>query len=81
MSCESHGERIARHNILRDANYATAVSAALLPKKVKALITVTGTRSDDVYISHWTYGHEMAFNVTVINPDKLVDHIAATPGH
>ena len=78
------GERIARHNHLRDALYHTAVSAALAPtKEGRALLPGTDARPADVLISNWTGGKDTALDVTVVNPLQaaMVAQAATTPGH
>ena len=68
ISCGSDGERIARHNHLRDVLYQTAVSAALAPtKEDRALLPGTDARPADVFIPHWTHGKDTALDVTVVN--------------
>ena len=84
ISCGSEGERIARHNHLRDALYHTAVSAALAPtKEGRALLPGTDARPADVLISNWTGGKDTALDVTVVNPLQaaMVAQAATTPGH
>ena len=84
MCCGTGGERIARHNHLRDSLHATAVSAALGPKKEERfLIPGRDRRPGDVFIPHWTGGRDTALDVTVINPLQLatVVEAATTPGY
>ena len=84
ISCGSDGERIARHNHLRDVLYQTAVSAALAPtKEDRALLPGTDARPADVFIPHWTHGKDTALDVTVVNPlqEALVNQAATNPGH
>jgi hypothetical protein len=69
ISCGYEGERIARHNHLRDHLYNTCVSAALGPtKEDRALIPGTDARPADVLIPNWTSGKDTALDVTVVNP-------------
>ena len=57
ISCGSQGERIARHNHLRDAVYATAASAHLAPtKEDKALLPNSGGRPADMLIRNYREG-------------------------
>ena len=84
ISCGSEGERIARHNQLRDVLYQTAVSASLAPtKEDRALLPGTDARPADVFIPCWTHGKDTALDITVVNPlqDALVRRAATTPGH
>ena len=82
--CGSHGERIARHNQLRDAIYSVAASSNLAPRKEEnALLPGTNARPADVLIPHWTGGRDTALDVTVVSPllaDRL-DSSITTPGH
>ena len=67
--CGSHGERIARHNQLRDAIYQVAASANLAPRKEEnALLPGTNARPADVFIPNWTGGRDTALDVTVVSP-------------
>ena len=57
IACASQGERIARHNHLRDALYNTAVSASLAPtKEDRALLPGVDNRPADVLIPNWAGG-------------------------
>ena len=84
ISCGSEGERIARHNHLRDALFHTAVSASLAPtREDRALLPGTDARPADVMIPHWTHGKDTALDVTVINSLQAltVAQAAINPGH
>ena len=84
ISCGSQGERIARHNHLRDALFHTAVSAALGPtREDRALIPGSDARPADVLIPNRTGGRDTALDVTVVNPLQvaLVNRAAVNPGH
>ena len=83
MCCGTGGERISRHNGLRDAIHSTAVTAALGPSKEgRFLIPGDDRRPADVMIPHWTGGRDTALDVTVTNPlqSATVAHAATTPG-
>ena len=83
MCCGTGGERIARHNHLRDSLHAAAVSAALGPtKEERFLLPGSGRRPGDVFIPHWTGGRDTALDVTVVNPLQAatVAGAATTPG-
>jgi hypothetical protein len=72
ISCGMAGERIARHNHLRDTVFNTAASANLAPlREERALLPGTEARPADVLIPHWTAGKDTAMDVTVINPLRL----------
>ena len=82
--CGSHGERIARHNQLRDAIYQVAASSNLAPRKEEnALLPGTSARPADVLIPHWSGGRDTALDVTVVSPllTDRVDQSVTTPGH
>ena len=84
MCCGYQGERISRHNQLRDAIYQTAVSAALAPtKEGRFLLPGTDRRPADVLVPGWTAGRDTALDVTVINPlqSLTLAGAAADPGH
>jgi hypothetical protein len=84
ISCGSDGERIARHNHLRDHLYPTAVCSALgLTREDRALIPNSNSRPADVLIPNWTNGLDTAMDVTLVNPLQrlLVVQAAARPGH
>ena len=78
------GERITRHNLLRDAIFDVASSAALSPvKEGRFLLPGADRRPADVFIRGWAGGQDAAYDVTVINPlqDLTREGAAANPGH
>ena len=84
LACGTAGERIARHDHLRDALFQVAVSANLAPRKEENdLLPGTNARPGDVYIPKWTGGKDTALDVTVVSPllPTRVKESAATPGH
>ena len=84
MSCGSHGERIARHNQLRDAVYATAASAHLAPtKEDRALLPNCGGRPADIMINNYMGGLHAALDVSVINPlqAQTIQRASVEPGY
>ena len=84
ISCGYEGERISRHNHLRDALYNTASQACLGPtREDRALIPGSEARPADVLIPNWTHGKDTALDVTVVNPLQaaLLNQAATTPGH
>ena len=69
MCCGSAGERVSRHNALRDALYSAAVSASLGPSREgRFLLPGDDRRPADVLVPHWTGGQDTAWDVTVIHP-------------
>ena len=84
MNCAWQGERISRHNSLRDTIHSTAVSAGLGPtREGRFLLPGQGAKPADVLIPHWTGGKDTALDVTVINPLQAaeVQGAAAIPGN
>ena len=83
ISCGTDGERISRHNQLRDALFATASTAALSPaREERALLPGDSRRPADVFLPHWSGGRDTALDVTVINPMRLdlIEREAEFPG-
>ena len=83
MSCGTGGERISRHNHLRDALHEMAVSAGLAPtKEGRFLLPGDDRRPADVFIPYWAGGRDAALDVTVVNPLQAatVGGAATTPG-
>ena len=60
--CESGGERISRHNALRDALFDTAVAASLGPTKEggKVLLPGNDRRPAEISVPHWSNGKDAA---------------------
>ena len=84
MNCAWQGERIARHNWLRDELFNTAVAASLGPtREGRALLPGEGGKPADVFLPHWAQGKDAALDVTVVNPlqGAMVHQAAAVPGH
>ena len=84
ISCGSAGERIDRHNQLRDALYHTAVSALLAPtREDRALLPGGDHRPADVLIPNWSGGRDAAMDVTVVNPlqTALLARAAVEPAY
>ena len=66
FSCGVSGERIARHNFLRDAFFQTAQAANLAPRKEERALG-DQSRPGDVILPAYTSGRDTLFDVTVIN--------------
>ena len=84
MCCGHQGERISRHNRLRDALHDVAASAALGPvKEGRFLLPGSDRRPADVMIPGWAAGRDAALDVTVVNPLQAgtLAGAAVTPGH
>ena len=84
LCCGSAGERVSRHNALRDALYSTAVAASLGPSREgRFLLPGDDRRPADVLVPHWTGGQDTAWDVTVTHPLQAatVAGAAINPGH
>ena len=84
MCCGFGGERISRHNHLRDALHETAVAAGLGPvKEGRFLIPGADRRPADILVPNWAGGRDAALDVTVVIPLQAatVAEAATTPGH
>ena len=84
MCCGFGGERISRHNHLRDALYETAVAAGLGPvKEGRALLPGDDRRPADILVPNWAGGRDAAMDVTVVTPLQAatVAEASLTPGH
>lgn len=69
LGCAKTGDRIARHNILRDVIFEAAASADLGPaKEEKHLLPGSNARPGDVLIRRWANGKDGAIDVTVTSP-------------
>ena len=83
LCCGTGGERISRHNSLRDAFFDVAVSAGLSPtKEGRFLLPGVDRRPADVLVPHWEAGLDAALDVTVITSlqTATVDRAAEEPG-
>ena len=64
IGCGGNGDRIHRHDSIRDALFSAAQTAALAPRKeAPALIPGSSSRPADVYLPVWSRGKP---DVTVI---------------
>ena len=84
MCCAHQGERITRHNALRDAIHDIAAAAALNPiKEGQHLLPGNNRRPADVYIGGWSAGLDTALDVTVINPlqEATLQGASTSAGH
>ena len=84
LNCGYSGERISRHNMLRDAIFEVAAAAALNPvKEGRFLLPGADRRPADVFLRGWQGGQDAALDVTVTNPlkDDTRAGAAASPGH
>jgi hypothetical protein len=83
MNCGTSGERIGRHNRLRDAVHSAAASAGLGPVLEERFLLPGGRKPADVLIPNWCRGQDAALDITVINSlqDATVVGAAAEAGH
>ena len=84
LVCGTGGERIVRHNAVRDAIFDTAAAAGLAPlKEGRALLPGNNRRPADVFLPHWAGGLDAALDVTITHPLQAATRAgaAATPGH
>ena len=83
LCCGTGGERISRHNNLRDAFFNTAVAAGLGPvREERFLLPGDDRRPADVLVPHWSGGRDAAMDVTVVTPLQTATMpAAATLGH
>ena len=84
IECGGNGDRILRHNALRDTLSACARSAALSPRlEVPSLIPGGSFRPADIYLPCWKRGLPAALDVTVTSSlQASTVHLASTnQGH
>ena len=84
IGCGGNGDRIARHNNLRDVLFNAAQSAALGPRKeALGLVPNSSARPADILLPNWSHGRQAALDVAVISPlqQLTVADAAVTPGH
>ena len=84
VGCGGNGDRIARHNAVRDVFHAAAQSAALAPsKETPGLVPGSQSRPGDFFIPCWSLGRPTAFDVLVISPlqDLTIAEAALSLGH
>ena len=69
LGCSKTGDRIARHNLLRDVVFEAAASADLGPSKEEPhLLPGSVARPGDILIRRWSNGKDAALDVTVTSP-------------
>ena len=69
LGCAKHGDRIARHDQLRDVLYEAASSASLAPvREERHLLPGTAARPGDLLIRRRSDGKDAAIDVTVTGP-------------
>ena len=84
VGCGGNGDRISRHNSIRDVVFCAAQSAALAPsKETPNLVPNSQSRPADILIPNWSRGRPAALDVHVISPlqRQTLGQAASTPGH
>ena len=84
VGCGGNGDRIHRHDSIRDAVYSAAQSAALAPRKeAPSVILGSSSRPADVYLPNWKRGQPAALDIHVISTMQQQTLVGAstTPGH
>ena len=79
ISCAIGGERIAKHNHVRNALYEAAAQAALAPQKEPSgLLPGSDDRPADIFLPYWSQGKDTALGITVVNPlqGALIEQVA-----
>ena len=86
MTCPSNGERISRHNRLRDRLFHAAVSASLGPSREDhgLIPEADGARPADLYLPQWGPGaRDAALDMCVVSPlqQATVERAGREPGY
>jgi hypothetical protein len=86
VMCAKYGDRISKHDHVRDIFLHYLRMGALSSRKVireaKGLITNKKDKPADIFVTNWSGGRKMALDVTIVNPQRndLVDASAAEAG-
>ena len=84
IGCGGNGDRIFRHNAVRDVLYTAAQSAALAPThEAVGIASESLSHPADVFLPACSLGHSAALDVHIISPleQALVNSVASAPGH
>ena len=84
VGCGGNGDRIHRHDAIRDVLFSAAQAATLAPRKeVPSLIPGSSSCPANVYLPNWKRGQPAAIDVTVISTlqQQTQTGAANTPGH
>ena len=84
VGCGGNGDRISRHNAIRDVIFSAAQSAALAPSKESpGIVPSSLSRPADVLLPNWSSGRPAALDVHVISPlqQQTIVEASHTPGH
>ena len=84
VGCGGNGDRITRHNAIRDVLFSAAQSAALAPSREAAgVVPDSLSRPADILLPVWSKGRPAALDVHVISPlqQHTLHEASHTPGH
>ena len=84
IGCGGNGDRIYRHNAIRDVIFSAAQSAALAPtREAPGVVPGSLSRPADVLLPTWSCGRPAALDVHIISPlqQLTIKDAAQTPGH
>ena len=84
VGCGGNGDRISRHNSIRDVVFTAAQLAALAPsKEIPGLVSGSLARPADVFLPSWSCGCPAALDIHVISPlqQQTLSQASVTPGH
>ena len=84
MCCGGNGDRIARHNAIRNVLFSAAQYAALAPtKEAPSLVPGSLSRPADILLPQWSHGRPAALDVSVISPLQhlTLTGAASAPGY
>ena len=84
VGCGGNGDRISRHNAVRDVLFSAAQSAALAPiKEAPSLVPSSSSRPADILLPAWSHGRPAALDVHIISPLQQQTSVEAAthPGH
>ena len=69
VGCGGNGDRISRHDAIREILFSSTQSAGLAPRReVPSIIPYSSSRPADIYLPFWSGGRPAAVDVTVISP-------------
>ena len=84
VGCGGNGDRISRHNAIRDVVFSAAQSEALAPsKETPNLVPDSSVRPADVLLPNWNRSRPAAVDVHVISPlqQQTLAEAASTTSH
>ena len=82
VRCSGNGDRISRHNAIRDVVFSAAQSAALAPsKETPGLLASSLSRPADILLPNWKGGRPAALDVHLISPlqQQTLNEASFTP--